>query len=99
VDPGPDRRPDRLSFPVRYTLRVCLSCCTVWVSVRRCRSTGRSSVMMRRWRPGGGRCGRRQKVAAECGAWICFQGGAGHTLRPPKMKTWAPREHTRYGPT
>lgn len=35
-----------------------------------------------------------KKVAAERGAWICFQDEAGHTLRPPKTRTWAPRGHT-----
>jgi transposase len=33
-------------------------------------------------------------MAAERGAWICFQDEAGHTLRPPKARTWAPRGQT-----
>ncbi|MFI7650872.1 IS630 family transposase, partial [Micromonospora sp. NPDC049460] len=33
-------------------------------------------------------------VAAERGAWICFQDEAGHTLRPSKARTWAPRGRT-----
>jgi hypothetical protein len=33
-------------------------------------------------------------TAAERGAWICFQDEAGHTLRPPKAKTWARRGQT-----
>ncbi|MFG3716047.1 winged helix-turn-helix domain-containing protein [Micromonospora sp. NPDC047730] len=33
-------------------------------------------------------------AAAERGAWICFQDEAGHTLRPPKAHTWAPRGRT-----
>ncbi|WP_285487343.1 IS630 family transposase [Amycolatopsis taiwanensis] len=35
-----------------------------------------------------------KKVAAERGAWICFEDEAGHTLRPPKARTWAPRGTT-----
>ena len=35
-----------------------------------------------------------KKVAAERGAWICFEDEAGHTLRPPKSRTWAPRGKT-----
>jgi DDE superfamily endonuclease len=35
-----------------------------------------------------------KKLAAERGAWICFEDEAGHTLRPPKARTWAPRGHT-----
>ena len=34
------------------------------------------------------------RLAAATGAWICFQDEAGHTLRPPKARTWAPRGHT-----
>ncbi|MCC8243062.1 IS630 family transposase [Saccharothrix luteola] len=34
------------------------------------------------------------KLAAERGAWICFEDEAGHTLRPPKARTWAPRGQT-----
>ena len=35
-----------------------------------------------------------QKAAAERGAWICFEDEAGHTLRPPKARAWAPRSNT-----
>jgi putative transposase len=35
-----------------------------------------------------------KKLAAERGAWICFEDEAGHTLRPPKASTWAPRGQT-----
>lgn len=35
-----------------------------------------------------------KKVAAERGAWICFEDEAGHTLRPSKARTWAPRGQT-----
>lgn len=35
-----------------------------------------------------------KKLAAERGAWICFEDEAGHTLRPPKARTWALRGHT-----
>lgn len=31
-----------------------------------------------------------KKLAAERGAWICFEDEAGQTLRPPKARTWAP---------
>jgi ribosomal protein L31E len=31
-----------------------------------------------------------KKLAVERGAWICFEDEAGHTLRPPKARTWAP---------
>ncbi|BCB74961.1 hypothetical protein GCM10022251_75300 [Phytohabitans flavus] len=33
-------------------------------------------------------------MAAERGAWICFEDEAGHTLRPPKARTWARRGQT-----
>ena len=33
-------------------------------------------------------------IAAERGAWICFEDEAGHTLRPPRARTWAPRGRT-----
>jgi putative transposase len=33
-------------------------------------------------------------VAAERGAWICFEDEAGQTLRPPKTRTWGRRGHT-----
>jgi len=35
-----------------------------------------------------------KKLAAERGAWICFEDEAGHTLRPPKTRTWALRGKT-----
>ena len=35
-----------------------------------------------------------KKLAVERGAWICFEDEAGHTLRPPKARTWAPRGQT-----
>lgn len=35
-----------------------------------------------------------KKLAVERRAWICFEDEAGHTLRPPKARTWAPRGHT-----
>lgn len=35
-----------------------------------------------------------KKLAAERGAWICFEDEAGHTLRPPRARTWAPRGQT-----
>jgi hypothetical protein len=35
-----------------------------------------------------------KKLAAERGAWLCFEDEAGHTLRPPKARTWAPRGQT-----
>lgn len=34
--------------------------------------------------------GAGKTLAAERGAWICFEDEAGHTLRPPKARTWAP---------
>jgi transposase len=33
-------------------------------------------------------------VAAERGAWLCFEDEAGQTLRPPKARTWARRGQT-----
>jgi transposase len=33
-------------------------------------------------------------VAAERGAWLCFEDEAGQTLRPPKARTWSRRGHT-----
>ncbi|WP_447005158.1 transposase [Saccharothrix isguenensis] len=33
-------------------------------------------------------------VAAERGAWLCFEDEAGQTLRPPKTRTWGRRGHT-----
>lgn len=35
-----------------------------------------------------------KKLAVERGAWICFEDEAGHTLRPSKARTWAPRGQT-----
>jgi hypothetical protein len=35
-----------------------------------------------------------KKLAVERKAWICFEDEAGHTLRPPKARTWAPRGRT-----
>jgi hypothetical protein len=35
-----------------------------------------------------------KKLAVERGAWLCFEDEAGHTLRPPKARTWAPRGKT-----
>jgi hypothetical protein len=33
-------------------------------------------------------------VAAQRGAWICFEDEAGQMLRPPKARTWGRRGHT-----
>ncbi|HEX5406596.1 MAG TPA: transposase [Pseudonocardiaceae bacterium] len=33
-------------------------------------------------------------VAAERGAWLCFEDEAGQTLRPPKVRTWGRRGRT-----
>jgi putative transposase len=33
-------------------------------------------------------------VAAEQGAWLCFEDEAGQTLRPPKTRTWGRRGRT-----
>jgi hypothetical protein len=35
-----------------------------------------------------------KKLAVERGAWLCFEDEAGHTLRPSKARTWAPRGRT-----
>jgi putative transposase len=35
-----------------------------------------------------------KRVARRLGAWICFADEAGHTLRPAKARTWAPRGQT-----
>jgi hypothetical protein len=35
-----------------------------------------------------------KKLAVERGAWLCFEDEAGHTLRPSKARTWAPRGQT-----
>jgi transposase len=37
-------------------------------------------------------CGKT--VAAEQGAWLCFEDEAGQTLRPPKARTWGRRGRT-----
>lgn len=41
-----------------------------------------------------GGVGAGKKLAAERGAWICFEDEAGHTLRPPKARTWGRRGQT-----
>ena len=33
-------------------------------------------------------------MAADLGAWLCFEDEAGQGLRPPKGKTWGRRGHT-----
>src|SRR5690349_8712559 len=33
-------------------------------------------------------------LAAQQGAWICFEDEAGQTLRPPRARTWGRRGHT-----
>jgi hypothetical protein len=38
--------------------------------------------------------GEGARLAAELGAWICFEDEAGQNLRPPKARTWAPRGRT-----
>lgn len=38
--------------------------------------------------------GAGKKLAVERGAWLCFEDEAGHTLRPSKARTWAPRGQT-----
>jgi hypothetical protein len=38
--------------------------------------------------------GEGTRLAAETGAWICFEDEAGQNLRPPKARTWAPRGRT-----
>jgi hypothetical protein len=35
-----------------------------------------------------------KRVAAQRGAWICFEDEAGQTLRPPKARTWGRRGQT-----
>lgn len=42
----------------------------------------------------GGHLGEGTRLAAESGAWICFEDETGQTLHPPKARTWAPRGHT-----
>ena len=34
------------------------------------------------------------RLAAQQGAWICFEDEAGQTLRPPRARTWGRRGHT-----
>lgn len=41
-----------------------------------------------------GGVGAGKKLAAERGGWICFEDEAGHTLRPPKARTWGLRGRT-----
>ena len=38
--------------------------------------------------------GEGTRLAAETGAYVCFEDEAGQNLRPPKARTWAPRGHT-----
>ncbi|WP_222598572.1 transposase [Lentzea tibetensis] len=40
------------------------------------------------------RRGRRETVAAERGAWLCFEDEAGQTLRPPRARTRGRRGRT-----
>ncbi|MGW3472753.1 IS630 family transposase [Saccharopolyspora sp. NPDC000995] len=35
-----------------------------------------------------------KRIARRLGAWICFADEAGHTLRPARARTWAPRGST-----
>lgn len=56
-------------------------------------STGRTRREGDRYVAAGG-VAAGKKLAAERGAWICFEDEAGHTLRPPKARTWALRGHT-----
>jgi hypothetical protein len=41
-----------------------------------------------------GDLGEGTRLAAETGAWICFEDEAGQTLRPPKARTWGRRWRT-----
>ena len=41
-----------------------------------------------------GDLGEGAMLAAATGAYICFEDEAGQSLRPPKARTWARREHT-----
>ena len=38
--------------------------------------------------------GQGARLAAQQGAWICFEDEAGQTLRPPRGRTWGRRGHT-----
>jgi len=38
--------------------------------------------------------GEGARLAADSGAWICFEDEAGQTLRPPRARTWGRRGHT-----
>jgi hypothetical protein len=38
--------------------------------------------------------GKGTRLAAETGAYVCFEDEAGQNLRPPKARTWAPRGRT-----
>ena len=38
--------------------------------------------------------GEGARLAAQQGAWICFEDEAGQTLRPPRARTWGRRGHT-----
>jgi hypothetical protein len=42
----------------------------------------------------GGDVGEGTRLAAETGAYVCFEDEAGQNLRPPKARTWARRGHT-----
>jgi len=42
----------------------------------------------------GGDLGEGTRLAAETGAYVCFEDEAGQNLRPPKARTWARRGHT-----
>ena len=63
--------------PPRYTPQV---------PVHRLRSGTR-----RRSPRGGGDLGEGTRLAAETGAYVCFEDEAGQNLRPPKARTWARR--------
>lgn len=41
-----------------------------------------------------GDLGEGTRLAAQQGAWICFEDEAGQTLRPPRGRTWGRRGHT-----
>ena len=42
----------------------------------------------------GGDVGEGTRLAAETGAYVCFEDEAGQNLRPPRARTWARRGHT-----
>src|ERR1035441_2102432 len=54
------------------------------------RGTGRGEDR----RVAGGDVGEGTRLAAETGAYVCFEDEAGQNLRPPKTPTWARRGHT-----